>query len=252
MLDRFLTWFEQHKFGIIGTLLVHTVVLFSLAIVQVRTTPDEKDRSDMRVDMPDAEEVARMLEEIDLATLGATAPVSNLVSNENADPARNAAASAMDAAQMQRLSDRVERSLRELEQEEFDRLAEERRAAGEEVTVPELDPSKWDQRQYMKDAPPPVKVEGPTTVTYDLKGRYHEYIYIPAYLCPGHGRVVVQLTVDRTGRVKRAELDRTASRADDCMMEYAVEAASRARFDRNEKAPAEQRGSITYTFLPQK
>ena len=37
--DRFLDWFERHKFGVIGTLLLHTVIMFVLAISQIRTDP---------------------------------------------------------------------------------------------------------------------------------------------------------------------------------------------------------------------
>src|SRR5262245_19643982 len=37
--DRFLDWFERHKYGVIGTLLLHTLLMFALAVGQIRTDP---------------------------------------------------------------------------------------------------------------------------------------------------------------------------------------------------------------------
>ena len=40
MFDRFLDWFERHKFGVIGTLMLHTFMLFGMAMSKL---PKEND-----------------------------------------------------------------------------------------------------------------------------------------------------------------------------------------------------------------
>lgn len=98
----------------------------------------------------------------------------------------------------------------------------------------------------------PVKVEGLTTVSYDLVGRSDVRLDVPAYLCKGSGRVVVRVAVDRNGTVTRAELDvASTNTVDGCMVEHALSSASTARFSRALTAPQPQRGTITYLFLAQ-
>ena len=50
----------------------------------------------------------------------------------------------LDAGTRQRI-ERCGGGAKAMEQAEFDRLAEERRERGEEIEMPELDPSKWDK-----------------------------------------------------------------------------------------------------------
>ena len=51
-MDRFLLdWFERHKYGVVGTLVLHTLVLFTLASRQLRTEPTEEEFSELRVEM---------------------------------------------------------------------------------------------------------------------------------------------------------------------------------------------------------
>ena len=89
------------------------------------------------------------------------------------------------------------------------------------------------QGHYMEQAEEPVKVEGATAVWHDLKDRAERRIHIPAYLCTGQGQVVIRVTVDAEGRVRRAEADASRSTTTDgCMVEHALSSAQEARFAR--------------------
>jgi hypothetical protein len=250
MLERALDLFDRHKYGVIGTLMLHTMLLFVLTMARVYRHPETATANELQVmlDLPPLEEQDPMTDERPPSPASA-ADVTNRTSNATAEPDRSPP---MSSAARARMGQRVEEDLRNLEQAEFDKLAEERRAQGKEVTVPQLDPSKFDKRNYLEKPTKPVKVEGLTTVSYDLAGRSDIVLEVPAYLCKGSGTVAVLVAVDAAGNVRRSELDpaRTTTR-DECMVEHALASAAGARFTRSSTAPDPQRGTITYIFLPQ-
>jgi hypothetical protein len=243
MWSAFLDWFEEHKVAVIGTLTVHTLGLFALTVLHMRTTPREDEISEIRMELISEEEALQIQEAIQQEALGIPQEVKNLTSNITAD--------VKPTFSQAKLAERVENDLRAFEQEEFDRLAQERRERGEEVEMPQLDPSKWNKELYMDKAVEPVKVEGATTVWHDLQGRVREND-VPGYLCRTQGRVAVRITVDRSGRVQKAEMDPSRSaNADECMIEHALRSSQRARFNALYSAPDPQKGTVFFVFMPQ-
>lgn len=95
-----------------------------------------------------------------------------------------------------------------------------------------------------------VKVKGRVTVGFSFNNpiRYSRYLVKPAYRCEGGGEVVVSVVLNQRGEVISAQV---VSGGDECMRQTAVEAARNSRFDINNNAPTKQRGTITYTFIPQ-
>lgn len=243
MWSAFLDWFEEHKVAVIGTLTVHTLGLFALTLLHMRTTPREDEISEIRMELISEEEALQMQEAIQQEALGIPREVKNLTSNITAE--------VKPTFSQAKLAERVENDLRAFEQEEFDRLAQERRERGEEVEMPQLDPSKWNKELYMDKAAEPVKVEGATTVWHDLQGRVREND-VPGYLCRTQGRVAIRITVDRNGRVQKAEVDAARSaNADECMIEHALRSSQRARFNALSSAPDPQKGTVFFLFMPQ-
>lgn len=94
------------------------------------------------------------------------------------------------------------------------------------------------------------KVKGRVTVSFSITNpvRTSRYLEVPAYLCEGGGEVVVSVTVDRAGKVTGA---RVTEGGDDCMRESALRAARSSLFNIDNAAPARQTGTITYIFIPQ-
>jgi len=243
MFHRFLDWFERHKFGVVGTLMLHTFMLFIMAMSVIEGKDEKPPETDLALELATPEEPAQQPSpEQQQAMLGQS--VTNLASNITADAQPSRAA-------QERIANNVEQDLKAFEKAEFDRLAEERKAAGGDIVVPQLDPSKWDKSNYTEKEVKPVKVEGLTTVSYDLVGRADIVLDVPAYKCKGQGRVVIRVNVDRDGDVSKAEIDAATSTSDDCMLTNALSSAEGARFSRSGSAPQPQRGTITYVFLPQ-
>ncbi|MCB0770533.1 MAG: hypothetical protein KDC00_09020 [Flavobacteriales bacterium] len=239
-----LDWFERNKLGVIGSLAMHSMLLFAFSMWQISTSPAEGESSEMQMDVISADEAEDLMQRIEHPELAPRTAVTNLTSNITAQHT-------VPSYSPTRLAENVEHELREMEQQEFDRLAAERRARGEEVEMPQLDPSKWNKELYMEKAAEPVKVSGATTVWHDLQGRVRAED-VPGYLCKEHGRVAIAVQLDRQGRVLKAEFDASQSAgADECMLEHALSSAKRARFNALGSAPDPQKGTVYFLFLPQ-
>lgn len=94
------------------------------------------------------------------------------------------------------------------------------------------------------------KIKGRVTVSFSLANpvRTSRHLEVPAYQCEGGGEVVVEITVDRTGKVVGA---RVSQGGDDCMRDSALRAVRQSIFNIDNSAPARQTGTITYIFIPQ-
>ena len=74
---------------------------------------------------------------------------------------------------------------------------------------------------------------------------------VPAYTCQSGGRVVVNVTLNRSGNVIAAEVDRSQSDNIAELHDAAVRKARESRFNLDQSAPERHRGTITYLFRPQ-
>jgi TonB family protein len=85
--------------------------------------------------------------------------------------------------------------------------------------------------------------------SFDLKGRNSISIPKPKYDLQESGKVVVEVTVDRNGKVTNARPGVSGSTTVNItLLEVAKKAALKAKFNSDNKAPAYQRGTITYHF----
>lgn len=96
-----------------------------------------------------------------------------------------------------------------------------------------------------------VIYSGKSNIHYYLENRYHVRLSNPVYLAKGGGQVVVEIQVNREGKVVRADAKVPGRIADPALPQYAVSAAEQTIFNADPKAPAIQKGTITYNFVPQ-
>jgi len=86
-------------------------------------------------------------------------------------------------------------------------------------------------------------------VTYDLGDRSFVSLPKPEYTNQVEGVVVVEIFVDKDGKVTAANPGyRGSTTLDENLLQLAKKAALNARFDRKADAPAIQKGTITYRF----
>lgn len=92
---------------------------------------------------------------------------------------------------------------------------------------------------------------GDSNIEYQLDNRYHLRLPIPIYLAKGGGTVMVDISVNRQGRVVEAVPRRNPSVKDEQIYLYAQAAAQRTTFNQDQSAPNPQKGTIRYTFIAQ-
>lgn len=84
---------------------------------------------------------------------------------------------------------------------------------------------------------------------YKLAGRKSVAMPAPQYRCNEEGTVVVEIYVDKSGRVIDAKPGvRGTTNTAKCLVDIAKEAALKAKFDPSESAAERQTGTITYNF----
>ncbi len=87
-------------------------------------------------------------------------------------------------------------------------------------------------------------------ISYNLQGRGYQALPPPKYDYQGEGRVVVEVSVDRAGKVVQAVPGAKGSTTlDEYLLKVAKDAALGARFEVKQDAPAIQKGTITYNFI---
>lgn len=85
--------------------------------------------------------------------------------------------------------------------------------------------------------------------SYRLEDRYVSYkVYEPEYLGNVEGKVVLDITVKRSGDVLRAKLNSNSTINDEETIEACKKAALKTDFNINSDAVEEQPGLIIYTF----
>jgi len=96
-----------------------------------------------------------------------------------------------------------------------------------------------------------VVYSGKSNIHYSLENRYHIRLPIPVYLAKGGGIITVDIQVDRTGKVIKAEVRPAITLTDYMLPVYAQQAAESTVFNSESKAPPVQKGTITYKFVAQ-
>jgi colicin import membrane protein len=91
---------------------------------------------------------------------------------------------------------------------------------------------------------------GDKGISYDLQGRGFQALPPPKYDYQGEGRVVVEVSVDRSGKVIQAVPGvKGSTTLDEYLLKVAKEAALAASFAVKSDAPTVQKGTITYNFI---
>jgi outer membrane biosynthesis protein TonB len=89
-------------------------------------------------------------------------------------------------------------------------------------------------------------------ISFSLEGRNPSALPKPEYNGTEEGKVVVEVTVDKTGNVVNAVPGvKGSTTLDDYLLSVAKKAALQSKFDRKPDAPAFQKGTITYRFVLQ-
>lgn len=237
------------------TALVHFLALLALRVTSVGPGAPPVTYVEVAVVAPDEQDEIEMPEEQspeEAARARMEARLANLVADSRAEASDERRSSAAESKLSRAEEAQIERDVRayaaglrgegrggaEEEAEEDEPGLQQRRSG--KGPEPRLLPTfaGWDKRY-----------SGPVTVGFDLAGRQAVDLDVPGYRCRGGGRVVVEVTVRRTGEVAAAKV--VSAPSDPCFGEEALRSARRSRFNADAAAPKEAVGRITYEFQRQ-
>ncbi len=239
-------WVFKHRIGLLITVVIYLslAIMFVTYKIVVSPAPIEKIEIEMEEEMvKEIEEMEQKIEQMEQMTGG---PVRNKVSNDDSKfdetlrDSKNSNASEIyeEAERMQRELEQgrkdYERSLREIEESE---------------NKPKTKKENIESKKGSKNQD--AFVRGNVTMAFTLEGRTIVYRDIPAYMCEGGGQVLVNITVNRNGKVIAARVEKATSTSDRCLMDEAVSSAKKSSFNASTTAPDPQRGTILYTFIAQ-
>lgn len=242
-------FFEEHKNGIIGTLIFHILILIVLIGIKITSDIKHMDDSvtidfiedvemleDMLKDIEKIQELTDMYGEDFLKELRKEVAVKRNIEAEDIDHEKY-----INQVREEIYGSEDERSNVNWHENKLISLNEMRDKLEQEK---EKDEQKDDQ----------VKEETSirTEIFWELSGRNCLKMLNPEYRCQGSGTVVVGILVDQKGKVLDVRIDAAASSADDfCLYKTSVNYTLKAKFNTDYNSPSRQKGTITYKFIAQ-
>ncbi len=255
LLSRFINAFSRflyrNKYGVLGTLIFH-IILFSILLAVTLKTKREFQEPEIYVEIPIEtaieieQEKEKEIKEKLLEKTEEKDQVSELLKSiaVNKDIKKS-------SSPRQSVSDMIKNVKENLQEYRSDDAGGNRKET-EEFKNDSISAEKARREQQKLDSLQNIEYSGKSSVYYSLKGRRKLYLPIPVFKCENEGKVVVQIHVARNGRVIKAEIiEKQSGIVDECLFDAAVLAAQRTRFNRSEKAPVKQIGTITYHFIRQ-
>ncbi len=250
--ERIFNYWERNKVGILGTVSIHLSIAIVLLAVKMKSTPNPINNIEVNFNneyLPISEEQKEKIDQEALAiekllhhgleadaikntAVDAAAPSNELNPNLQDDKGINASDLYQEAV---RLKERMSQSKTQYEESKLIKGQEEIPNTPEKNTIPK------DESKY----------KGPAVISYYLEGRKATYLPVPSYKCEFGGQVVVDIEVNRDGKVVNAKIDSKNSLNDECIDTAAIEAAYSSSFTGSSGSQIKQKGSITYLFVPQ-
>ena len=135
--------------------------------------------------------------------------------------------------------------------DEARRLQEKLDASREEARKAKDSEDDVANKDTKVDDGPKEVYTGPSVLTWSLDNRQAVYLPIPAYSCKGGGDVCVMIVVSRRGAVLQTKVVEEVSSPDACLRNYALRAAAKSKFNRDDSAEEKQIGEIVYRFIAQ-
>ncbi|MFO7923826.1 MAG: hypothetical protein R6U58_09065 [Bacteroidales bacterium] len=233
--------------GILGTIIFHLLIVVLIMAARLSSVSHPQEHSLLIEFDHDVSE-----EEFRAITESLQSGESYLRNEENEDPGRNIAVNVSEERPVpDQFREMSSQQLSELDQRVDEILNDASNGNIDVPDPPEIEfetPEEIFQDENNDNEP----YTGPTTITYDLKGRNHVRIPVPVYKCPDGGIVEVSIAVNQEGRVISADIDAVPGNFNEiCIFETAVRAAMDSRFSEEADAPPVQSGIITFYFQKQ-
>jgi len=230
-----------------GTLVFHILLIAAFLLAEVEMKGNIKEEP-LVIEFPDIlpEEEEKVQEEEKTENL--TTPVNRTTNNLT-----NAASNRLSERNNTKSTDKFfdDEYLREVNEAKNLVSNVNNQLAKEKVNINDIKMPVETTEGMNPDSIKNIVYTGESNIVYYLENRYHMSLPIPVYLAKGGGKIVIDIVVDRNGKVTQATPKPDKKIRDEQIIIYAQAAALRTIFNSDPKAPVAQRGTIHYTFIAQ-
>ena len=248
-MNRLKNFYIRNIYGVIGTLVFHILVFTLLLLSEIGTKIDVESQGvliellNMLIEEPEilreeqAETPSRGSDNREL--------MSNIASNRLAEQSSRTSNVASNTNNFfnQDYLDELE-AARQLVANVSNQLAQNNNVS--EISMPVISTEGMNP-----DSIKNIIYTGDSTIEYYLDNRYHTSLPNPTYLAYDGGKVIVDISVNRNGKVVRAVPRKSSSVQSEQLYILAESAALQTVFNPSPTAPAVQTGTIHYTFIAQ-
>jgi hypothetical protein len=239
--------YRRNIYGVMGTLVFHIALFTTLFLAEVEMKGNIKEDA-LLIEFPDIlpEEAEKLPEEKKPEDLAATAgkTYNNLT---------NAASNKLSAEKNTSVKDKFFDDSYQKEVNEAKQLVSNvnNQLAKEKINIDDIKMPVETTKGMNPDSIKNIIYTGESNIIYYLDNRYHVSLPIPVYLAQGGGKIIIEIVVDRQGKVIQATPKAGQKILDEQIIIYAQTAALRTLFNADAKAPSTQKGTIHYTFIAQ-
>ncbi|HKJ78205.1 MAG TPA: hypothetical protein VKA10_01665 [Prolixibacteraceae bacterium] len=236
--------YRQNIYGVMGTLIFHIVLflLFILAEVDMKGNVHEEE---LLIEFPDVIPEIEEVEEVEQEQQ------ENVPAEQQNAPSQNTRTNRASNQLAQENEFFDEEYLNEVEAAKKLVSDVNNQLAKKAVDLDEIDMPVETTEGMDPDSLKNKSYKGESNIVYYLENRYHLRLPIPVYLAQGGGTIVVDIVVNRQGKVISAEPQKNRGVRDEQIYLYAKAAATRTVFNADAAAPVNQKGTIHYTFIAQ-
>lgn len=236
--------YRQNIYGVMGTLVFH-ILLFGIFLLTNLDIKRNITEESIIIEFPEVvEDIKEIREDIVKENSNSPDNLTNLASN------RLSAKTQTSAVSNDKFFDKDYQN--ELKDAQNLVANVNKQLAKEKVKIEDIKmPVQTVEEGKNPDSVKNVIYTGESNIVYYLENRYHTSLPIPIYLSQGGGKVIVDIFVDRSGNVIKAIPRNDSKIKDEMTYLYARIAAERTKFNADQSAPAQQKGSIHYNFKSQ-
>lgn len=239
--------YKRNAYGVMGTLIFHILIVSGFWISElkysIRAEKEEVILLDMQLAPPEKEEIREISKTQDQATEASKMNKQNQNINMGTNRGVN------DAMKKDKFfDDSYKRDIEDAEKmvAQVNKQLSKKLPQAKQFEMPEA-VTEGKDRESIKN----TIYSGKSNIHYYLENRFHVRLPIPVFLAKSGGLITIDIQVDRNGRVTKAEARPSGNINDPMLPVYATQAAERTVFNTDQKAPAIQKGTITYRFVAQ-
>ncbi|MGQ8336658.1 hypothetical protein ACUNWD_08915 [Sunxiuqinia sp. A32] len=235
--------YKKNVYGIMGTLIFHILLFGSFLMAEVNQKGEVKEEP-IIIDFSQIEETPEPEEQPEENKEEENSPSD--LSRSDFQPRSNRAVNEANKdpffdEEYQREIENAQKLVSDVNKQLSKEIPDMEEFSMPEETTDGMDPDSIKNTFY----------SGESNIHYFLENRYHTRLPIPVYLAQGGGTITVDIWVDQSGRVKKAAVRENPNIKDQMLPVYAEQAAKRTYFNADNNSPTLQKGTITYTFVPQ-